>query len=189
MRKNFGPKSWFYPLPVLVVCAYDKNGAPNAMNAAWGSLYNSDKVVLCLSASHKTTKNIKETGAFTISFADAAHVIPSDYVGMVSGNTEPEKMNKSGFHTFKSEFVEAPIIDELPVALECKFLKVNEEGNIIGQVVNVSINKSFLDENGKLDMEKFYQIIYNPVNADIMCLEMGLEAHFMTARHLSISFA
>ena len=134
------------------------------MNAAWGGLYDADKVVVCLSAGHKTTKNIKATGAFTVAFADAAHVIPADYVGMASGNNEPKKMEKAGFHTTKSAFVDAPVIDELPVALECKFLKVNEDGNIIGQIVNVSIDESVLDSDGKLDMSKFQPISFEPAN-------------------------
>ena len=164
MRKNFGVKSWFYPLPVLIIGTYNEDGTPNAMNAAWGGLYDADKVVLCLSAGHKTTKNIKATGAFTVAFADAAHVIPADYVGMASGNNEPKKMEKAGFHTTKSAFVDAPVIDELPVALECKFLKVNEDGNIIGQIVNVSIDESVLDSDGKLDMSKFQPISFEPAN-------------------------
>ena len=164
MRKNFGTKSWFYPLPVLIIGTYDENGAPNAMNAAWGGLYDADKVVLCLSAGHKTTKNIQAKGAFTVSFADAAHIIPADYVGMASANNEPKKMEKSGFHTTKSEFVDAPLIDELPVALECKFLKVNEDGNIIGKIVNVSIDESVLDSEGKLDMGKFHPVSFEPAN-------------------------
>ena len=164
MRKNFGVKSWFYPLPVLIIGTYDQNGAPDAMNAAWGGLYDADKVVLCLSTSHKTTKNILAKGAFTVSFADASHLVPADYVGMVSANNEPKKMEKSGFHTTKSEFVDAPLMDELPVALECKFLKMNENGNIIGQIVNVSIDESVLDSEGKLDMEKFQPISFEPAN-------------------------
>ena len=138
MRKNFGTKSWFYPLPVLIVGTYNEDGTADAMNAAWGGLYDADKVILCLSAGHRTTKNIQARGAFTVSFADAAHVVPSDYVGMVSANSEPQKIAKSGFHTVKSGFVDAPLIDELPVALECQLLKVNEDGNIIGRIVNVS---------------------------------------------------
>ena len=164
MRKDFGTKSWFYPLPVLIIGTYDENGVPDAMNAAWGGLYDADKVVLCLSASHKTTNNIQARGAFTVSFADAAHVISADYVGMVSANNEPEKMEKSGFHTVKSKFVDAPLIDELPVALECKFLKVNEDGNIIGQIVNVSIDENVLNSEGKLDMSKFRPLSFEPAN-------------------------
>ena len=164
MRKNFGTKSWFYPLPVLIIGTYNEDGTPNAMNAAWGGLYDADKVVLCLSAGHKTTRNIQERGAFTVAFADAAHVVAADYVGIVSGNQEPGKMEKSGFHTTKSEFVDAPLVEELPVALECRFLKVNEDGNIIGQIVNVSIDESVLDGEGSLDLEKFRPIAYEPAN-------------------------
>lgn len=134
------------------------------MNAAWGGLYDADKVVLCLSAGHKTTKNIQAKGAFTVSFADAAHVAPSDYVGIVSANREPAKIEKSGFHTTKSEFVDAPLIDELPVALECKLLKVNEDGNIIGQIVNINADESVLGEDGNIDFSKFQPISFEPVH-------------------------
>ena len=164
MRKNFGTKSWFYPLPVLIIGTYDENGSSNAMNAAWGGLYDADKVVLCLSAGHKTTKNIQAKGAFTVAFADTAHMISADYVGIASGNNEPKKMEKAGFHTTKSALVDAPLIDELPVALECNLLKVNEDGNIIGQIVNVSIDESVLDSDGKLDMSKFQPISFEPAN-------------------------
>ena len=104
MRKNFGTKPWLYPLPVLIIGTYNEDGSADAMNAAWGGLYNADKVVLCLSAGHKTTANIKARKAFTVSFADAAHVISADYVGIISANNEPQKMEKSGFHVTKSEF-------------------------------------------------------------------------------------
>lgn len=165
MRKNFGVKSWFYPLPVLIIGTYNEDGTANAMNAAWGGLYDADKVVLCLSAGHKTTKNIKARGAFTVAFADAAHVVSADYVGIASGNSDPEKMGKSGFHTTKSGFVDAPLIDELPVALECRLDKINEDGNIIGQIVNVSIDESVMDTSGNLDMEKFQPIAFEPANS------------------------
>ncbi len=164
MRKNFGKKSWMYPLPVLIIGTYNPDGTADAMNAAWGGLYDSDKVVLCLSAGHKTTSNIKERKAFTISFADAADVVSSDYVGMVSANNDSDKMNKSGFHTTKSEAVDAPMIDELPVTLECRFLKLNEDGNIIGEIVNVSVDESVLDSDGNIDLCKFQPISFDPVH-------------------------
>ena len=163
MRKNFGTKSWFYPLPVLIVGTYNEDGTADAMNAAWGGLYDADKVILCLSAGHKTTANIRARGAFTLSFADAAHVVPSDYVGMVSANSEPQKIAKSGFHTVKSGFVDAPLIDELPVALECQLLKVNEDGNIIGRIVNVSADESVLTD-GSIDLAKFRPLSFEPVH-------------------------
>ena len=133
MRKDFGSKPWLYPQPVLIIGTYNDDGTADAMNAAWGGLYDADKVVLCLSAGHRTTANIKARGAFTLSFADAAHVVPCDYVGLVSAKTEPKKMEKSGLHVTRSSRVDAPLIDELPVAMECRFLKVNEDGNTSGR--------------------------------------------------------
>ena len=161
MRKDFGTKSWFYPLPVLIISTYDEHGKADAMNAAWGGLYDADKVVLCLSAGHKTTKNIMARKAFTVSFADEAHVIPADYVGMVSANDEPDKLEKSGFHAVKSDKVDAPLIEELPVTLECTLMKVNEDGNIIGKIENVSIDESVLDEKGNVDPTKLNAFVFD----------------------------
>ena len=162
MRKNFGVKSWFYPLPVLIIGTYCQDGTPDAMNAAWGGLCNADKVMLCLGSGHKTTKNILARGAFTVGFADASHVIAADYVGIVSANREPDKLKKSGFHATKSEFVDAPLMDELPVSLECKLVKVNEDGNIIGQIGNVAVDESVLGQDGSLDFDKFRPIAFEP---------------------------
>lgn len=164
MRKNFGKKTWFYPLPVLIIGSYDENGKADAMNAAWGGIYDSDKVVLCLSENHKTTQNIKKRGAFTVSFADTAHVVEADYVGLVSANEVEDKLERAGFHTTKSEFVDAPLIDELPMTLECKLIKVNEDGNIIGEIVNVNADDSVLGEDGMIDATKLQAISYDPVH-------------------------
>ncbi|MGN0253628.1 MAG: flavin reductase family protein [Lachnospiraceae bacterium] len=164
MRKNFGKKTWFYPLPVLIIGSYDENGKADAMNAAWGGIYDSDKVVLCLSENHKTTQNIKKRGAFTVSFADASHVVEADYVGLVSANEVEDKLERAGFHTTKSEFVDAPLIDELPMTLECKLIKVNEDGNIIGEIVNVNADDSVLGEDGLIDATKLQAISYDPVH-------------------------
>lgn len=162
MRKNFGSNPWFYPLPVLIIGTYDADGAADAMNAAWGGLYSRDKVMLCLSAGHKTTANIKASGAFTVSFADAAHMVEADYVGLVSANQTSDKLEKAGLHTVHSEFVNAPIIEEFPVALECKLLNITKDGNIIGQIVNVNADEKVLGENGKVDVAKLQAISYDP---------------------------
>lgn len=165
MRKNFGQKTWFYPMPVLIIGSYDEDGKADAMNAAWGGIYDSNHVVLCLSESHKTTKNILAKKAFTVSFADAAHVVAADYVGLVSANDTADKMERSGFHTTKSEFVDAPIIDELPMTLECRLEKVNEDGNIIGEIMNVSADESILDAEGMIDPGKLQAIAFDPVHS------------------------
>ena len=163
MRKNFGSKPWVYPQPVLMIGTYDENGKPNLMNAAWGGQYDSKEVMLCLS-SHKTTDNIKLKKAFTVSFATAATVVPCDYVGIVSANKEPDKMAKAGFTTTKSEFVDAPIINELPLTLECKLLKFNEDGVVVGEIVNVSADESILTD-GNVDYKKLDAIIFDPTSA------------------------
>ena len=163
MRKNFGPKTWLYPMPVLIVGTYDENGAPNAMNAAWGGIYDTNLVMVCLADDHKTTENIKKTGAFSLSFATAKTVVPCDYVGIVSANDVPDKFEKAGFHAVRSEFVNAPIIEELPMTVECKLLKFNEDGICIGEIVNVSADECILDENGKVDAKKLDPIIYDSV--------------------------
>ena len=163
MRRNFGAKTWLYPMPVLIVGAYDKDGKPNAMNAAWGGIYDTNQVMVCLAHEHKTTENIKQSGAFTVSFATAETVVPCDYVGIVSANDVPDKFDKAGFHAVKSEFVNAPIIEELPMTLECKLLKFNEDGICIGEIVNVSADERVLDEDGKVDAGKLNPILYDSV--------------------------
>lgn len=178
MRKDFGAKTWMYPLPVLIVGTYDKDGKADAMNAAWGGIYDANKVVLCLSADHKTTKNIKEKDAFTVSFADEKNVIACDYVGIVSANKEPDKMKKAGFTTTKSAYVDAPIINELPMALECRLVKFNEDGNVIGEIVNVSADESVLDENGMVDPSKLRPITFDPVNNGYLVLGQRVGSAF-----------
>lgn len=163
MRKNFGAKTWLYPMPVLIIGTYDENGEPNAMNAAWGGIYDTNQVLVCLSHDHKTTENIKKTGAFTLSFATASTIAPCDYVGIVSANDEPQKFAKAGFHAVKSEFVNAPIIEELPMTVECKLIKFNEDGICIGEIVNVSADDCILDEKGKIDAKVLDPIIYDSV--------------------------
>lgn len=164
MRKNFGVKTWMYPLPVLIVGSYDENGEANAMNAAWGGIYDSNHVILCLSAGHKTTKNIKEKGAFTVSFADMPHVMEADYVGLVSANNHSDKLEKAGFTTEKSSFVDAPVICELPMTLECRLTKFTEDGNIIGEIMNVSADESILGDDGLVDADKLKAISFDPVH-------------------------
>ena len=150
-------------MPVLIVGTYDENGTPNAMNAAWGGVYDTNQVMVCLADDHKTTENIKMTGAFTVSFATAKTVVPCDYVGIVSANDIPDKFAKAGFHAVKSEYVNAPIIEELPMTVECKLIKFNEDGICIGEIVNVCADESILDENGKIDARALAPICYDGV--------------------------
>lgn len=163
MRKNFGTKPWFFPLPVLIVGTYDENGKADAMNAAWGGLYGANMIELCLSAGHKTTQNIRTKKAFTVAFADEAHTAACDYVGIASANDTPDKMEKAGFTVTKGEFADAPVINELPMSLECKLVKFTDEGNVIGEIVNINADESILDSSGMIDVAKLRPISFEPV--------------------------
>ena len=171
MRKNFGAKPMCYPMPVYIIGTYGENDTPNAMNAAWGGISEDTEISICISAGHKTTKNILERKAFTVSMATADHVAACDYVGIVSGNKEPDKFAKAGFHATKSEFVDAPLIDELPMALECRLISYDPEScRLVGEIVNVSADESVLDENGKVDAGKLRPITYDPMNHHYLVL-------------------
>lgn len=171
MRKNFGSKTWLYPMPVFIVAAYDENGVPNAMNAAWGGIYTDNEVGICLSEEHKTTQNILTTKAFTVSMGTAEFVTACDYVGIVSGNKEPDKLQKAGFHTQKSIYVNAPIIEELPMTLECELVSYDPETcQLVGSIVNVSASEEILDENGKIDPTKLKPITYDPIHHKYLVL-------------------
>ena len=161
MRKNLKTKSYMYPLPVLIVGTYDENGVPDAMNAAWGTVCDTAQVAIVLSATHKTVKNLLKTRAFTVAMADSDNVLPADYVGIVSANDVPDKLQKTGWHITKSEFVNAPVIEELPLVLECKLVSYDTDTEIcIGEVVNVSADERILSD-GKIDLTKFRPLCYD----------------------------
>lgn len=169
MRKNFGAKTMLYPMPVLIIGSYDENGVPDAMNAAWGGISEENEISICVGANHKTPKNILKTGAFTVSVADAANVAAADYVGIVSGNSEPDKVAKAGWHAVKG-FVNAPLFEELPFALECKLISYDEETcRLVGEIVNVCADERILTD-GKIDLGKFSPITYDPANHDYIKL-------------------
>lgn len=163
MRKNFGAKPFLYPQPVMIIGTYDENGKANAMNAAWGGIVGSNEIIVDL-GSHKTTDNIMKTKAFTVSIADTAHTVSCDYVGVVSANKEPDKMAKAGFTTVKSEFVNAPVINELPLVLECELKQVIDGSKFIGEIKNVSADECILGEDGEIDLDKFHPITYDTVH-------------------------
>lgn len=164
MRKNFGAKNWLYPMPVLIVAAYDEQGKANVMNAAWGGIFTDDHIGICLSEEHKTTKNILSAKAFSVSMATVEQLTACDYVGIVSGNREPEKFAKAGFHAVRSEVVNAPIIEELPLVLECELVSYDKESNhLVGRIVNVSADERILTD-GKIDYRKLRPITYDPIN-------------------------
>ena len=171
MRKNFGSKAWCYPMPVFIVGTYDENGQPNAMNAAWGGIDYDDQINLCLSAEHKSTINLQKAKAFTVSMGTVEQLVACDYVGITSGNKVKDKFEKAGWHATKSEFVNAPVIDELPMTIECELVSYDPEMcHLVGRIVNVSADESILDEKGKIDPKKLRPITYDPVNHKYIAL-------------------
>ena len=164
MRKNLGAKAILYPMPVLIIGTYDENGKANAMNAAWGGISEETEISICVDDGHKTAENVVRSGAFTVSVADKKNVIAADYVGIVSGNNEENKIQKCGWTAVKSEFVNAPIFAQLPFTLECKLKSYDKEScRLVGEIVNISADESILGEKGKIDLSKFEPITYDPV--------------------------
>ena len=164
-RKNFGAKPFSYPQPVLIIAAYGENDVPSAMNAAWGGISDYKEISMDLSKGHKTVKDLRARGAFTVSMGTLSQMVACDYVGVVSGNKVPDKVAKAGWHVEKSSFVDAPLIKELPLALECKLISYDEETGILkGEIVNVTADESILDEEGRVDVKKLQPITFDPFN-------------------------
>ena len=162
MRKNLGAKEILYPMPVLIIGTYDKNGKANAMNAAWGGISGDKEICVCIGSDHKTTQNLIESKAFTVSIATEKTEIVSDFVGIVSGKKDENKMEKSGLTVEKSEFVNAPLFAQYPLALECEVISYENE-HLFGKIVNVCASEEILTD-GKIDVEKLAPITYDPVN-------------------------
>ena len=166
-RVDFGAKPWMFPMPVLIIGTYDENGVPNAMNAAWGITTDFQEISISLSE-HKTTENFMKTGAFTVSIATEDTVTACDYVGVESASKNPEKFEKAGFHAVKSSRVNAPLIAELPMALECE-VKSFEDGILVGNIINVCADESVITD-GKIDPKKLKPIAYDPCNNTYVAL-------------------
>ena len=164
MKKNLGVVQAVYPMPVLMVAAYDENGKVNVMNAAWGMICNEDRIALFIDEEHKTTQNLLKTKAFTVALADKEHMDVADFFGIATGNKMNDKFERTGYTAVKSEFVNAPIIDEFPVVMECELLEhLKDEyvSAIVGKIVNVKANEEVLDEKGKVDVGKLHALMFD----------------------------
>ncbi|MBR6863442.1 MAG: flavin reductase [Bacteroidales bacterium] len=159
-RKNFGPDHALVttPQPCVMIATWDKDHTPDVMMAAWAGQYDYKQIVVSMSK-HKTTENLERTGAFTVSFADIRTVAESDYFGLVSGNKVPDKVAKVGFTFTPSPNVDAPIIDQYPLTLECKVVSW-ADGILVGEVVNMSADESILTD-GKVDLAKLQPIVFD----------------------------
>ena len=171
MRKNFGPKTMCYPMPVFIIGTYNADGTPNAMNAAWGGISEETEISICVDNTHKAAENLIARKAFTVSMATEQYMAACDYVGIVSGNKEPDKFQKAGFHATASKFVDAPLIDELPMALECELISYDQETcRLVGRIVNVCADEVVLGDNGKVDVSKLRPITYDSMNHHYLVL-------------------
>ena len=164
MKKDLGVVPAVFPMPVLMVAAYDKNQKVNVMNAAWGQICDMDKIILFLAEDRKTLANMKESKAFTVSIADEAHMDVADFFGIASGNRVDDKFERTGYHAVKSDKVNAPVIEEFPVTIECELAEIVNTENvfgIVGKIVNVKANKEVLSDNGKIDPAKLHALIFD----------------------------
>ena len=164
MKKSLGANPYLFPMPVLMIATYDENNVVDVMNMAWGGICEIDMVALNIEKERKTEKNIELKGAFTVSIADIEHLAEADFFGIASGNTMPDKFERSGLHAVKSENVDAPVVEEFPVTLECEVAQVQTEGGslrIVGKIVNVLADEKVLDEKGKVDPVKLNAFVFD----------------------------
>ncbi len=164
MKKNIKVTEAIFPMPVLMIATYNEDNSVNVMNAAWGTMIERDMVGLNLSENHKTVKNIKERKAFTVSIADSSHVREADYFGIVSGNNTPNKFQNSGLTATKSSIIDAPIINEFPICMECEFIEYQDNPygiGVVGKVLNVSVEEKVMT-NENVDIGKLKAIAFDP---------------------------
>jgi len=183
--KSFGQKPWILPQPVLILGTYNNDGTPNAMNAAWGGQWDAKEILISM-GSHVTTENLNRSGEFTVAFATKKTMVASDFVGIVSAKNDPQKIQKTGWTTIKAENVDAPVISEYPLTLECKLISYdNETERLIGEVVNTIADDSILTD-GKIDLSKFHPITYDCVNHHYIALGEKVGNAFKDGNSLKI---
>lgn len=164
MRKDLGRKTLLYPMPALIVAAYDKEGKTDALTAAWAGIDDDYRIGICLTASHHTSVSLMERGAATVSIADAAHVKEADYLGIISANKTPDKFARSGLHSHPSAHVDAPVIDEFPLTFECRVVShdtiAEDTIRVVAEIVNVSADERILTD-GKIDIAKLDPLVFD----------------------------
>ena len=164
MKKDLGVKPYLFPMPVLMIATYGDDGTVDVMNMAWGGICAENMVSLNIDTDHKTAKNIKKRGAFTLSIADVPHIQAADFFGIASGNKMEDKFARSGLTAVKSEKVDAPVVQEFPLTLECKVVEDKMEvygHHVLGEIVGVLADESVLDETGKVDASKLNAFVFD----------------------------
>lgn len=164
MKKDLGVNPYLFPMPVLMIATYGENDVVDVMNMAWGGICANNMVALNITQTHKTAQNIKERGAFTLSIADIDHIKEADFFGIASGNKMADKFERSGLHAVKSDKVDAPIVEEFPITLECKVVEIQNDKygfRVLGEIVNVLADEKVLDEKGKVDPTKLNAFVFD----------------------------
>ena len=164
MKKSYRISAAVYPCPVILIATYNEDGTVNVMNAAWGCPIDTDLVGVCLSPDHKTNENVHRTGAFTLSFATASTAAEADFFGIASGNKMPDKFERTGYTATRSAFVNAPVIEEFPVVMECELAEVVQNDSfycIVGKIVNTAVEEAVLDEKGKVAPDRLEALVFD----------------------------
>ncbi len=164
MKKDLGVKPYLFPMPVLMIATYGTGDTVDVMNMAWGGICASNMVALNIDEDHKTAKNIKERGAFTLSIADIDHIQESDFFGIATGNKMEDKFERTGMHAIRSDKVDAPIVTEYPLTMECKVVELQQTVygfRVLGEIVNVLAEETVLDERGKVDPRKLNAFVFD----------------------------
>lgn len=164
MKKSFGVQPYLFPMPTYMIGTYNEDDTVDVMMMAWGGICDTDMVALNLSADHKTVANLKARKAFTLAIPGVDTLKESDFLGIASGNKMPDKLARTGLHAVKSEKVDAPVIEEYPVTLECTVEKFEDEPyglRVLGRIVNVLADEKTLDEKGKIDAGKINAFVFD----------------------------
>lgn len=164
MKKKIRTVPGLFPMPVILIATYNEDGTVDVMNAAWGCAYDTTQIQLNISESHKTTENIRRTGVFTVTVADASHVVEADYFGLVSASHVKDKFARTGLKAHKSDLIDAPILDDFAICMECKSIDFQGEYGVLGEILRLSVDEEYLDKDGKVDVEKLRIIAYDPFN-------------------------
>ncbi|MBQ8074638.1 MAG: flavin reductase family protein [Oscillospiraceae bacterium] len=169
MKKEFGVQPFLFPMPTYMVVTYNEDESVDAMAMAWGGICAENMVALNLEEDHKTVTNLKARGAFTLSVPGRDTLAESDFLGIASANQIPEKFSVTGLHAEKSTRVDAPIITEYPLTLECKVVEMQDQPyglRVLGEIVNVLAEESVLDEEGKIDCGKLNTFLFDQMRSD-----------------------
>ncbi|MDE7227065.1 MAG: flavin reductase family protein [Treponemataceae bacterium] len=164
MLKDLGVKPYTFPMPVLMIATYNEDGSVDVMNMAWGGVCAENMVALNIDEDHKTAENIKRTGAFCLSIADVPHIEAADFFGIATGNKMKDKFARSGLHAVKSTRVDAPVVEEFPLTLECKVAECQHTAygfRVLGEILNVLADENVLDEKGKVVPAKLNAFVFD----------------------------